>query len=477
MTARATSGEHEASASEPARRSRSAARRIAVIGGGLSGLSAALRLRDAGFDGDVTLFEASGRLGGLIETVHQDGFLIERGADSFITTKPAAVRLCERLGIGNRLVRPNEANRRSLIVRNGAPVPTPDDFHLCVPRNVTAVLDSGLLSTAGQLRFLREPTVPPRTGDGDESLASFCTRRFGRETLDRIVQPIAAGIYSADPAELSMDATMPQFPALERTHGSLTEAGRVARRSDREAASGARYGLFATLPGGLGEMVGALADAVRQSCEVRLRSAVGPIERAAAGWLVAGGRFDAVVVALPARVAATLLPGVPDLGGIPASSSAVFTAGYRRDQFDHPLNAFGMVVPFTERSPVTAVSFASNKFPGRAPDGHVLVRVFVGGPHGKSHLSSGEAIRSAAVGGLRSFLGLRGSETTSLTTPYPAASPQYTIGHADRVARIDVAVRDLPRVALAGASYRGVGIPDAVASGERAADDLLRESE
>ena len=444
---------------------------VAIIGGGLSGLAAAVRLLDRGLA--PTLFEASDRLGGLIRTVRQDGFLIECGADSFITSKPGGVAFCRRLGLEDRLVRPLADNRRSLIVRDGRPVPTPSDFHLCVPRNVRAVLESPLLSVAGKLRLLQEPAVPASEA-ADESLLQFASRRFGRETLDRIIQPICAGIYSADPDELSMAATMSQFPAMVRRHGSLTAAGAVARRQDAEAASGARYGLFATLPGGLQELVDAAASEAA-AADVRIATAVHEVVRDGRQWRVDGETFDAVIFAVPARVAAGLLSdAVSDLAGIPFASSAIVVTGHRLSDIDHPCDAFGMIVPSTEERPVTAVSFASRKFAGRAPDGCVLLRTFVGGPHGRPLLGDEEACREAALASLGDLLGVRGEPLTSRVVPYPAASPQYTLGHLDRVRRVRAAAASMPGLHLAGASYTGVGIPDAIASGEAAADTCGR---
>ena len=453
--------------------------RVAVIGGGLSGLAAALRLQDGGCDG-VVLLEKSRRLGGLIETVRQDGFLIERGADSFITTKPAGVAWVERLGLGDRLIGTRERNRRSLIVRGGRTYGTPADFHLCVPRNVQAVLDSPLLSTAGKLRFLREAAIPPHAAGGDESLASFAVRRFGRETLDRIIQPICAGIYSADPSQLSMQATMPQFLAMERQHASLIAAGVAARRQDSESASGARYGLFASFPNGLSELIDAAAAALT---DVDVQTGV-TVKSAAAttdGWRLQFEEtrpqltVEAVVLAVSAPVVAAIL-GVAagELARVPYASSVIVASGYRLEEIGHPLNAFGMVVPTVEGRPVTAVSFASRKFHGRAPDGCVLIRTFLGGPHGRAILRDAAACRDAASTQLRELLDVRGEPLTTLVSPYLDASPQYVVGHRDRVERIRCEIAEQPRLEIAGTSLTGVGIPDAITAGQRAAEDVLR---
>lgn len=456
--------------------------RIAIIGGGPSGLAAAFGIEQRESGHDVTLYEAAGRVGGLIETVRQDGFLIERGADSFITTKPAGVRLCEQLGLEDKLISPNEENRRSLIVCDGAPVRTPDNFHLIVPRSVGSVLNSPLLSIAGKLRFLSEANQPV-SDVVEESLARFTTRRFGAEVLERLVQPITAGIYSADPEELSMQASLPQFLAMEQRYGSLIAAGAAQRRAESEAASGARYGLFATFPEGLQFLIDKLEFAVREHCDIRLQSKIDSITQEAGRWRVQGTAlepindvFDAVVLALPAYTVAKLC-GELNLGPISeikTASSAIVVTGHKASSVKHPLNAFGMVVPFTEHRPVTAVSFASQKFPNRTPAGHVLCRTFIGGPHGRKLLNaSDEVLVETAREQLSQLLGVEGDPVTTLVSRYPDASPQYTLGHIDRVQQIESAVQDVAGLELAGASYRGVGIPDAIGSGDSAAARLI----
>lgn len=456
--------------------------RIAIIGGGPSGLAATYRLSELRPDADVTLFEASSRLGGLIETVHLDGFLIERGADSFISTKPAGVNLAKRLGLEDELITPNNENRRSLIVRDGKPVGTPDNFHLLVPRSVQSVLDSELLSTSAKLRFLQEAAIPQGHG-GEESLAGFTRRRFGAEFLEKIVQPITAGIYSADPEELSMAASLPQFLAMEREYGSLIAAGAVQRRAAEDDASGARYGLFVSFAEGMQRMIDVLAKAVDKHATVRMEQPVTAIERADEGWTVSSSDeqevFDAVIVALPAFQAEKLLRtfDVGPIDEIPAASSAIVVTGHRKADVAHNLDAFGMVVPFCEERPVTAVSFASEKFPGRTPEGCVLLRTFIGGPHGRHLLSeSHDTLVNTATKQLGELLGVQGEPMVALVADYPDASPQYTLGHLDRVAAIEEAVAQHDCLELAGASYRGVGFPDAIASGEAAVERLAAVS-
>jgi oxygen-dependent protoporphyrinogen oxidase len=471
--------------------------RVAIVGGGLAGLAAAFRLtelaRETNRPLDVTLFEASTRLGGAIETVREGGYLIERGADSFLTAKPAAVRLCERLGLAGELIPTDERYRGALVLRNGKPLPVPEGFNLMTPAKVWPVITSPILSPAGKLRLLAEAFVPPRRSEEDESLASFVRRRFGREAFERLVQPLVSGIYTADPEKLSLAATLPRFPEMERRHGSLIRAARRNRRAmaDGESnASGARYGLFVGLREGMEQLFAALRDRVREHATVVTGSLVAAVRRNQTGWhveaagLPAGGMppsapFDSVILALPARQSASLLSAfAPDLAvmlaRIPYASSAIVLTGHRLDDVTHPLDAFGLVVPTIEKRDVLAISFASRKFPGRAPEGHILLRTFVGGATRPEMLDqSDEELVATTRRELASFLGARGEPDLTLVARHENAMPQYHVGHLDLVRQIESAAARHPGLALTGSAYRGVGIPDVIADAERAAEAIF----
>jgi oxygen-dependent protoporphyrinogen oxidase len=470
--------------------------RVAVIGGGLSGLSAAFRLtelaRERGRSVEVTLFEVSDRLGGVIETVRRDGYLIERGADSFLTSKPAAVRLCERLGIGGELIPTDERYRGALVLRGGKPLPVPEGFNLMSPAKVWPVLASRVLSPAGKLRLFAEAFVPAKADAGDESLGSFVRRRFGQEAFERLVQPLVGGIYTADPEKLSLAATLPRFPEMERHYGSLVRATLRNRRamSEGEAnASGARYGLFAGLREGMEQLFNALRERVRKQANVVTGAAVTRVWRDGEGWRVeaagppAGGpaasTFDGVVLALPAYRAAAVLSGFDDdfagqLRGIPYASTAIVVTGHRLDEVSHPLNSFGLVIPAVERRDVLAVSFASRKFPDRAPEGRVLLRTFIGGATRPEMMNlTDEELVALTRKELASLLGVSGTPEVSLVTRWIDAMPQYHVGHLDLVRRIEQAAARHPGLDLTGSAYRGVGIPDVVADAERAADGVF----
>jgi oxygen-dependent protoporphyrinogen oxidase len=465
---------------------------VVVIGAGMAGLAAADALTDAatGPRPRVAIVEPSGRPGGVLETVRDSGWLVERSADNFLAARPEARALVDRLGLAAELVGVDPGARRALVWHAGRGVPAPVGFRLLAPGSVAGILSSRLLSPAGRLRVLLERFVPQRAATDDESLERFAVRRLGREAFDRLVQPLAAGIWTADPARLGLAPALPEFVAMERDCGSLW-AGERRRLGARAAAAaaGARYGQFLTLAGGidrlprrLAEVLGgrgvrfvtgtatALARPARGAWEVTVRPAAGGAERLAA---------DAVVVAVPAPAAARLLAAVDpavaaDLATIEYAGSAVVSLGFRRADVPHPLDAAGLVVPRSAGRRVLAVSFSSVKYPGRAPEGHVLLRAFVGGALDPAALDLDDAaLESLVRGELAVLLGIRGLPVFSRIDRWAGAMPQYHVGHADRVAAIERAVAAIPGLALAGAAYRGVGIPQVIASGQAAARRVL----
>lgn len=466
--------------------------RVVVIGGGVTGLAAAHRLisRASAIRRpiEVIVLESKDRIGGSIWTDRVGGFTLEGGADSFITNKPWGVDLCHELGLGEQLIGTDDRNRRSFVVRKGKLLPVPEGFVLMAPGRLAPLLASPILSIRGKLRLLMDLVLPRKADDSDESLASFVRRRLGREALDRLVQPLVGGIYTADPNELSLKATLPQFPAMEREHGSLIRAAiRQARRgraADR-AASGARYGLFASLAEGMGTLPRALAAAL-PSRSVRVGTSVRRISRPDPGkpWrveLLDGPAIEAggVVLTTEAHASARLLDGVdPELAlqlrSIPYASSAIVTVGYRRDQVRHPLDGFGVVVPAIEGRSLLAVSFLSVKFPRRAPAGTVLLRAFVGGATQPELFDrDDDEIKALVRDELVSLLGASGEPLLIEVGRHPRAMPQYTLGHLDRVEAIRHRVVRHHRLILAGNAFHGVGIPDCVRSGQEAADALL----
>ena len=464
---------------------------VVVIGGGMAGLAAAEALVAAAAC-RVSVVESTGRPGGVLATMRRDGWLVERSADNFLAVRPEGMELVHRLGLGAELLGVDPRVRRALIWHAGRAVPAPTGFRLLAPGRVDGILGTPLLSPVGRLRLLAEPFVPARDpAVTDESLESFALRRLGRQAFERLVQPLAAGIWTADPARLSMAAACPDFFAMERTHGSLWagERARLRQAGAGPAAAGARYGQFVTLTAGMEVLPRRLAAMLADRGVAFITAAAGPLARDASGrWqipLVAAGtalpplQADAVVVAVPAPVAAGLVGTVDaalaaDLAAIEYAGSAVVSLGFPRDRVAHPLDAAGMVVPRAAGRRALAVSFSSAKFPGRAPAGCVLVRVFVGGALDPATARLSDAdLATLAREEVAILIGATGQPLLVQIDRWQAAMPQYHVGHLDRVARIEERGRAIGGFVLAGAAYRGVGIPQVIASGQAAAAAVL----
>jgi len=464
---------------------------IAVIGGGITGLAAAHRLVELVPDAQLTLFEASDRLGGSLFTIERDGFLVELGADSFITNVPWGLDLCRRIGLTDELIPTNTAHRGAAVVRRGRVYKVPAGFQMMATARVWPLLTSPLLSVAGRLRMAGEFLVAPRKDGQDESLAEFACRRLGREAFEWLVEPMISGIFTADARRLSVSAAVPQFVEMERRWGSLSRGMRqrvAAKSSDDPSSAGARYGLFTTPRGGMGDLVAAVVSrlpsaVIETNCPVVAISVTN--DRL---WQLSttDGRgeelsFDGVIVAIAAPAAGRLVQdGFPELGNslaeIEYATSAVVTLSYRIEQVTRPVEFFGLVVPAAEGRPILAASFSSIKFAQRAPQGQLLVRVFLGGALHPDlpELPDGD-LSQLAIHELNELMRIQGDPGMCQVMRWKQAMPQYNIGHLARVERIEQQVQRIAGLQLAGNAYRGVGIPQCVRSGELAAERLVAE--
>jgi oxygen-dependent protoporphyrinogen oxidase len=483
-----------------------------VVGGGISALAAAHRVIELDPSCDLRLWEAGQRLGGVLSTVHRDGFQAEQSADNFITTVPWGMDLCQRLGLGDQLIQTDPAHRRAYVVRRGRLHPLPDGFLMMAPTRLWPLAITPILSPWGKLRAAMEYFIPPRKGEGDESMADFVCRRLGREAFERLVEPLVSSVYAADMQRLSLLATLPRFREMERRHGSLIRAMRRQMKIRRQAKgeSGARYSMFVTLRDGLSSMVEAIAARLPQGA-VRLGTPIERIERSGNRWRLwegEGGRrkaesgdqhsalsiqhsafpgsppphveeFDAVIVATSSAAAARLLQPIDAtlaglLASIEHSGTAVVSLGYDRQQVGHPLLGAGAVVPAIEQSPILAVSFSSQKYAHRAPQGKVLLRVFAGGAH-RPELAEMEDRHLLPLMSehLARMLEIRGEPCFCDVAHWPGTMPQYHVGHLDLVARIQSRLAALPGLELAGNAYHGVGVPVCIHSGEQAAERAL----
>jgi oxygen-dependent protoporphyrinogen oxidase len=494
---------------------RARSKRVVVIGGGITGLAAMHRLLERGAETgasfEVMLLEAKSRLGGVIKTIHREGFLIEAGADSFISEKPEAIELARRIGLESHLIETNREHRRSFIVRDGRLRPVPEGFQLMAPSRLWPFVTSDIFSWAGKARMALDLVIPRRTASNglDESLAHFVRRRFGREAFERLAQPMIGGIYTADPEKLSLRATLPRFLELEREHGSVIRAlwkqNREQSAENRSGTSGARYSLFLSFDQGMQMLVDHLAKTISQyefpnvgsgrpiEPKMQLNTAVDSLaidrETSPAGapskWRIRIDRnqmieADAVCLAVPAYTAAFLLRNAdPQLSALLAkisyASTATINLAYKRADVRHPLDGFGFVVPFIENRSILACTFSSVKFAGRATADSDLLRAFVGGALQPEmfELDEDEMIDSVRAD-LRDLLGISRPPLFTVIEKWRNSMPQYHLGHLELVAQIENHVRNLSGLALAGNSYRGAGIPDCIRSGEAAAERLLQ---
>ena len=463
---------------------------IAVIGGGISGLATAFRLREhakaTNTAVSVTVYEAGARLGGVIASSQEQGFTLEHGPDSIVRSKPAGIQLVHDLGLDDALQPTQEFARSSLIVKGRRLLPIPEGLYLLAPAKFWPFALSPIISWPGKLRIAMDLMLPRRRADlPEESLAEFVRRRLGREALERIAQPLVSGIYTADPEQLSLRATMPQFLDMEREHRSLIK-GMRHRAKDQAIASarGPRYGLFASLNGGLQTLVNRLVERLTEpGCDISLNTKVDTIVRAKDGGytlsLADGYRhFDQVVVALPAHAAAKLTKSLDDvlsykLATIPYAGVVTVNIALRANQVVNLPVAAGFVVPAVEGRSLIACTFGHHKYANRAPAGHVLLRAFVGGALHENLLDRSDIdLVRGVMRDLRDLLGVQGDPLFTRVHRWPKAMAQYVLGHQENIQVIRTRERELPGFALVGNGYEGVGIPDLAAQAESAVDRL-----
>jgi len=462
-------------------------KRIAIIGGGISGLAAAFALegeRRAGTLIEYVLFESSQRFGGALVTDHVDGCLVEAGPDSFLTEKPWATNLAKRVGLNDQLIGSNDAQRRTYILVNGKLVVMPDGLMFMVPTKILPTIFSPLFSLGTKLHMAREWFHPPHKAAADETVAEMVERHYGREMVDRVADPLLSGVYGGEASGLSVRAVLPRFAEMEARHGSLGRAMVASRRNMAQTSEGRARPLFTSLKGGMQQLVDAVLARLSCSC-LRPGTPVQSVRPQAGdgGWLVSGGygsdHFDAVIVAVPAKAAADLLRTAnADLGreleGITYSSSVTVTLGYDQQVRASLPPGFGFLVPRTEGKRVLAATFVHNKFPHRAPQDRALIRCFLGGSRDEEILQcSDDAILRIVREEMKQILGLSAEPHFVRVYKWKAAMAQYNVGHLDRLERIKQIVQRLPGLALAGNGYNGIGVPDCVRSGTEAASTGL----
>ncbi len=450
----------------------SGSKKIAIIGGGISGLTLAYRLHQKKTSDDIHLFEKSKDLGGIIQTEKRNGFVLEKGPDGFLQQKTTIKDLAKELGIGNQLISTKTENRRSMILQNNKLIEVPDGFYLMSPSKILPFLQSPLLSWKGKLRTLCEILIPPKKNNTEESLASFVRRRFGRENLEKISQAMLGGIYTADPETLSMQAAMPRFVEMEKNHGSIMK-GILKTMASQENVSGARYSLFGSFLDGMSTLVEALQKHIPAG-SVHTKTPVDKIhyDSQTAKWKLYTNQieqnFDQVFFALPPYQIANIFDNLTEnekqiLKSIPYASSAIFHFGYKTSQIKNKPKAVGFIVPHKEQKHFIACSFISDKYENRAPAGYELIRVFAGGALQESTLQlPPHELKSKILSEMSKILDIDGPPMLEDFIVWPRSMPQYTMGHLQRVEEIQNIFKKFPNVSLLGNAYRGVGIPDLI---------------
>lgn len=461
-------------------------KRIAIVGGGISGLAAAFALeeqRRSGSNVEYVLYESSPLLGGVLRTEYIDGCVVEAGPDSFVTEKPWAADLARALGLGDELIGSNDADRKTYILTRGRLVEMPDGLMFMVPTKILPTGLSPLFSWKTKLRMAQELLHPPRTVDHDESVAAFVERHYGSEMVDRLADPLLSGVYGGEAANLSVRAVLPRFAEMERTHGSLGKAMLAARRKNSAGPRKPAPPLFTSLKNGMQSLAEAVAARLTPSALLTNTTvqAVHP-EPEVGGWLVSAGlrsdQFDGVTIALPGAAAANVLrmasPELSaELAAIPYSSSITVGLGYDDEVRRSLPRGFGFLVPRSEGKRLLAATFVHNKFPHRAPADRALLRCFFAGKNAETvGPYSDEKIVDIVRLELQQILGLRAEPLFARVYKWKSAMAQYGVGHLERLERIERLRQQLRGLALAGNAYRGIGVPDCVRSGGDAAAAL-----
>ncbi len=466
-------------------------KRIAIIGGGISGLSAAYTIekkRQSGTPVDYVLFESSPRLGGVLVTDRVEGCLVEAGPDSFLTEKPWAADLCGKIELGDQLIGSNDSERKTYIVAKGKLEVMPDGLMFMVPTKIMPTVFSPLFSWRTKIRMAAEWFHPPRKASEDETVAEMVERHYGSEMVELLADPLLSGVYGGEASQLSVRAVLPRFADMESKHGSLgramLESRKKARKKMGAAANVPARPLFTSLKEGMQQMVDALvarleANALKTSSLVQL------VIRQNNAWTVSAGyqsdQFDAVIIATPAHAAADLLQGADenlsrDLGEIQYSSSVTVTLGYDEKVRRSLPPGFGFLVPRSAGLRMLAATFVHNKFPHRAPEDRALVRCFLGGARDEQILEASEKeILQIVRGELRQIIALDAEPLFTRVYKWKSSMAQYSVGHLERLQRIESLRQKLPGLALAGNGYNGIGVPDCVRSGTEAAGKILAE--
>lgn len=481
-------------------------KKVVIIGAGIGGLSAALNLEQKamlkGKGLEIVLLERKERIGGNIRSEKADGFLIEGGPDCFLSEKPWTMELCKKLGLADKFLPTNEANKKTFVLSGGKLHDLPEGVILMIPTKVMPFLKSSLISWPGKIRMGLEFFIPKKKGKEDESLGDFVTRRLGKEALDKIAEPLIAGIHGGSPSTMSVRASFPKFVQMEEQYGSLIKgmlakmrkmqgARKTAASKGSKGAGGAgaaggpklRMTMFMTLKDGLSELVEKIVERLEMTT-IKTGVSVSRVEACDAGYrvIIEGGEVidcDSVIVATPAYAASGIVEEIDKelgslLNSIPYVSTATVSLGFKKSDIKMDLNGFGFVIPKQENKRIMAASWVSVKFPYRAPDDSVLIRCFVGGAKNEEMVFlSDEKIAQVVKEDLKDIMGIEAEPVVRRIFRWHKAMPQYTIGHEERVAALEARADKYPGLYLSGSAYHGVGISDCIRMGEETSVKVL----
>ncbi|MFQ5900964.1 MAG: protoporphyrinogen oxidase [Thermodesulfobacteriota bacterium] len=467
---------------------------VVIVGGGIAGLSTAYNLNDqAGQDIETLLVEKNNRLGGNIFTEKIDGFVIEGGPDCFLSEKPWALEMCKKLGLEDDLLCTNDEKRKTFVLWKGRLHELPEGVILMIPTKMVPLIMSPLLSLHGKLRMGLEMFIPRRRSEEDESLADFVLRRLGQETLERIAEPLIAGIHAGSPETLSIRSTFPKFVELEDKYGSLIR-GMIARMKIAGKTMKGRKGknritMFMSLKDGLIELIDTITSTLdiesilldKRLIRVEKKGSQSSDTPVYCIHLEDGTVIEtrAIVLSTPAYESARLLKGLDgslseELSNIPYVSTATVSLAYKRSTISHPLDGFGFVVPRAEKRRIMACTWTSVKFSNRAPEDSVLIRCFVGGVHNKELVSlDDKAMTKMVREELKDIMGIDAEPVLTRAYKWKDAMPQYIIGHREKVLRIEERLSHNPGLFLNGGAYNGKGISDCIHSGDLTARKVL----
>lgn len=452
---------------------------LIIAGGGITGLTVAYTLEKEGYPGSITLVEVAPKLGGKIDTIEEEGFLVEKGPDGFVSFKPAAMELVKELGLSGEIILPEKS--KFYILRNGRLKNVPEGMASMVPKKPGDFLRSSLFSLSGKLRIISEPFIPSRKTEEDESLGEFIRRRFGKEMLVHFAEPLFTGVYATPANQLSLLATFPHFRRMEREYGSITKAILAARK---------KYGsfsgpVFRSFKHGMKVLPESLEKNLKKT-RIKKGVKVEKLQKKGTEYRVRlndGKELSCsnVVLTLAAvesiRLIGELEPQVSGLAGsFPRSSSVVISLAFKRRQLQMDLDATGFLIPGDEKTNLTACTWSSAKWANRAPGGYMLLRCFFG------QLSKEDVERYSdqdwserAVKELQKLLPVMGNPEKFWVNKWIDAQPQYFKGHLDHVNTMENILEQLPGLYITGSSYRGVGVPDCIDQGKNTAGKIIQD--